>query len=112
MELCVLRLIVRKHGANCLLNKKPLLFWCLPNYKALKWLLKHYANPNEEICIRDDKRVTALWLVTHQTRAQYPRKVRRLLRKYGAVSIRYSDFVAINISASTSKCSKGQNECL
>jgi len=97
MELYVLRQIVLMYGANCLLNNKPLIFWCLPNYKALKWLLKHYVNPNEEICIRDDKRVTALWLVKHQTSAHYSRKVRRLLRKYGAASVRYSDFVAINI---------------
>jgi len=96
MELYVLRRIIRKYGADCLLNDKPLIFWCLQNYKALKCLLKHNVNPNEEICIRDDKRVTALWLVTHMS-AQYPRKVRRLLRKYGAVSIRYSDFISINI---------------
>lgn len=97
MELSILRRVVRKHGANCLLNDKPLIFWCLQNYKALKWLLKQSINPNEEICIRDDKRVTALWLAKHQTGALHWQKVRRLLRRYGAASIRYSDFVSINI---------------
>lgn len=97
MELDVLQQIVKQHGVECYIKDKPLIYWCLKNHKALKWLLNHNANPNTEICIHEDKRVTALWLAKRQTSTKHWHKVRRLLHRYGGFSIRFSDFVSVKI---------------
>lgn len=97
MELDVLQSIVSQYGVECTIRNKPLIYWCLKNRKALKWLLQHDANPNVEIWIREDKRVSALWLAKRQTSTKYWLKIRSLLHKYGGISIRFSDFVSLNI---------------
>lgn len=98
MELDVLQEIVHDHGVDCYIKDKPLVYWCLKNRKSLKWLLKSDADPNIEIYIHEDKRVTALWLAKRQAKTRYWHKVRKLIRKYGGVEIRYSDFVSIKIN--------------
>lgn len=97
-----LRKILRTHSPDTISNGFPLLYWMFEYPRCVELLLIYGADPNIMIYYDQDYRVTPLYWLKNNKKESHKKKshkrTKALLEEYGGEYIRYSDFIAINIS--------------